>query len=567
MKKTKKLLTLDNLIEFCKKEKFYNFSSKDTGYQLAVQVPSVFEIFGAHDDNTLLFCNVKLFHIGPNRNKSSVTEHAAKKALPTIAYKPLLANFCEIDGEKDFTSHDMLWDEDGNIEYLERQIGCFTSDAPTIKYDQETGKKFVFARVAIPREYTDACDIIERKGGTKISVELLVNEMQYSVEDDVLELTDVVVSGATCLGRDPETGEPIEEGMEGAKLGVESFTAKQNSMFGEEYSKIVDLLSNINEKLGQLSYNKFEQKGVEGEMSHFEELLEKYGVSVEEITFEYDGLSDEELDIRFAELFDESESDGDGESEPAVDGEPEVEEPVVDEEPEEAEEPIVDESEIEIEPIVEDGSDEEDDESDDGIPGKKRDEFAVINFRISHEDTRYALQNLLNNQNTEYHYYVVNSVYDDFFYYEDWCSNDAFKQYYKTRKDVISFNGDPIPVYRDFVTAEERTELENMRKNYAALVEFKAQYDAAVLRAEKEKVFNDAAYVELAENEEFKALMEHMDEFSVEEIKVKADLIFAQYAKTQLNFAVATPAETHSVGINLNVKPTKKRAYARLFNE
>ena len=226
MSNVKKILTLDNLVNFCKNEKFYSFNAKDTGYQLAVQVPSKFEISSDYEDNTLLFCNVRLFHIGENRNKSSVTKEAATKSLSTIAYKPLLANFCEIDGVKDFTAHDMEIDEDGNVVYLEKQIGCFTADSPEIRYDEEEEKEFVFARVAIPREYTDACGIIERKNGTKVSVELLINEMSYSVEKQVLELNDIIVSGATCLGKNPETGEDVNEGMKGARLDIEDFSNK-----------------------------------------------------------------------------------------------------------------------------------------------------------------------------------------------------------------------------------------------------------------------------------------------------------------------------------------------------
>jgi len=44
-------------------------------------------------------------HTGKNRNGSNLTEEAAKNCLSSIAYKPLLADFCEIDGVEDFTSH------------------------------------------------------------------------------------------------------------------------------------------------------------------------------------------------------------------------------------------------------------------------------------------------------------------------------------------------------------------------------------------------------------------------------------------------------------------------------
>ena len=75
MSKIKKLLTLEDLVKFCKEQEFSNFSSKETGYQLSVQVPATFEVENAkYQDDTLLFGKVKLFHVGPNRNGSSVTK-------------------------------------------------------------------------------------------------------------------------------------------------------------------------------------------------------------------------------------------------------------------------------------------------------------------------------------------------------------------------------------------------------------------------------------------------------------------------------------------------------------
>ena len=40
----KKILTEDDLLKFCQEQKFAKFSSKDTGYQLALKVPTTFEI-------------------------------------------------------------------------------------------------------------------------------------------------------------------------------------------------------------------------------------------------------------------------------------------------------------------------------------------------------------------------------------------------------------------------------------------------------------------------------------------------------------------------------------------
>ncbi|MBO5627826.1 MAG: hypothetical protein J5965_01945, partial [Aeriscardovia sp.] len=47
----KKLLTLDDLVKFCEQHQFTKFSAKDSGYQLAVQVPTTFEVEDDSDDS------------------------------------------------------------------------------------------------------------------------------------------------------------------------------------------------------------------------------------------------------------------------------------------------------------------------------------------------------------------------------------------------------------------------------------------------------------------------------------------------------------------------------------
>lgn len=145
-----------------------------------MQIPAKFEKELESNDE-LLIAPVLAFHTGNNRNRSSVTEYAAKKAIKELAYKPVLANFCEIDGVRDFTSHDFEIDDDGNFIYYEKQVGCFTADKPYMEQDADHDDRMnVFAKIAIPKQYTDAADIIERKGGTDCSVELLVNDMSWN---------------------------------------------------------------------------------------------------------------------------------------------------------------------------------------------------------------------------------------------------------------------------------------------------------------------------------------------------------------------------------------------------
>ena len=568
MSKIKKLLTLEDLAKFCKEQNFSNFSSKDTGYQLSVQVPANFEVDGnTYQDNTLLFGKVKVFHIGPNRNGSSVTKNAAEKALSTIAYKPLLANFCEVDGVKDFTSHDMEFNDDGSVTYIEHQIGCFTADTPVIQYDETTEKEFVFAKVAIPREYTDACDIIERKNGTKVSVELLVNEMNYSAKDDILELTDIIVQGCTCLGTNPETGESVSEGMQGARLDIVDFSVNNNSIVeksnNELNSKMLEILEKLNDTISNFNIQNFNQEGGENAMNKFEELLNLYGLTAEDVAFEVEGLSDEDLEAKFVEVYGDAEEFKKKKKCS-----------------EENEDESADEDFAGCGKKKKKCSDEEDESEEEDFAGcgKKKKRCAVntenstVEFELSHDDIRMALYGLLESTWDENSYAWVCEVYDTYFIYQketygdDGYAYKYYKQGYSKNEDNVELSGDPVEVFSTFVTESEKTALDMIRSQYEELKAFKDQYDAAQTKAQKDEILESAEYAEIKDSEEFKALVADAKKYSVDELKVKADLIFAAAMKKKFNFE-AKP-EKKSVGINFNAEPDKKKqAYSGLFDD
>lgn len=91
-------------------------------------------------------------------------------------------------------------------------------------------------------------------------------------------------------------------------------------------------------------------------MNKFEELLKKYEKTVDDITFTYEGLSDEELEAAFAKAFN---------TDPA------------------------------------------------GDPAPTEPEKFVKSFELSHSDIRCALYNLLNAyEEADNDWYFINSVYD-----------------------------------------------------------------------------------------------------------------------------------------------------------
>lgn len=545
----KKLLTIDDLYSFyLEQNKTCKFSSEESGYQLSVQVPAYFEVSDEEDD-TLLFCTVKLMHSGENRNHSNVTDEALTKAAKGLAYKPILANFMEYTDEKtgetlkDFTSHDMVINDDGTATYLEKQVGCFTADEPYFEVEEETGHNFLYGICAIPREYTDTCSIIERKNGTKISVELAVNSMEFDASKKVLNLTDVVILGATLLGKDPKTLKDVGEGMKNARLDIADFSTKNNSIFADYKNQMIELQERL-EKLETACFNKdqnngqnnnTEEGGNNKDMDKFNELLSKYGKTAEDIDFEYEGLTDEELEAKFEEVFGEKKPEEDDNSDDnGSDGEPS------------------DEGE---------GSSDTEDDTDTGVKEdnacgggsgstkkKKKNaeepvEDMVRTFTVSHEDIRYALYNLLDTVSMDDNdWYCITSVFDDYFVYESWNGGKIFGQKYTKENDNVAFDGDRYELFREYITADEKAQLDDMRSNYSSVVEELNTYKSAEVFADKMTVFDDEAYADYLETDEFKALMsdESVNQYSKEELAEKADATLGKLVKKNKTFSFAS---------------------------
>lgn len=534
----KRIYSLEDLYNLISSNKVdYNFNSDKTGYQLSVQVPAQFEVMKENGDDSLLFCKVKLMHSGENRNHSNVTDNALTKASKTLAYKPILANFMEYTDEngetlKDFTSHDMELNEDGTTTYFEKQVGCFTSDDPYFEVEEDTGHNFLYGYCAIPVGYTDAASIIERKGGTKVSVELAVNELSYNVETHVLDLTDVVILGATCLGKNPTTLEDVGEGMKNARLDIVDFSIENNGVINRYDKDMFELRERL-EKLESICFNKNEKDnqekgGNENRMNMLEKLLTQYNKTIDDITFDYSELSDEELEAKFLEMF------SDDTDSTAIAGEGTGEDQ---------------NSSNDDNQAVSDGDGDNGsgttaiENSFDGDSNNGSDQtFEVLKreFSVSHEDIKYALYNLLSAiESDENDWYYITNVYDDYFVYENWDGNKIFGQKYSVKDDSVTFDGDRYILHKEYLTDSEYAELNDMRANYAAISEKLSKYEEAESIADKMTVFDDPAYANYLESDEFKNLMNNdiVKKFTKEELAEKADAALGRLVKTTKNFS------------------------------
>lgn len=552
-KNTKRLLFMEDLYDFYsnKYKRSTHFSAEKSGHQIFVQVPAEFEVDKNADykDESLLFCKVKLMHSGENRNHSSVTDEALKKASKTLAYKPVLANFMEYEDEetgetlKDFTSHDMELNDDGSVNYIEKQVGCFTSDKPFFEVEEETGHNFLYGYCAIPVDYTDAASIIERKNGTKISVELAVNEMEYSGKNKILELTDVVIMGATLLGKDPDTKKDIGEGMLNARLDIADFNAKNNSLFSDYDSTLIDLQERL-EKLESACFNnKNDISGKEETIEVEKEKFEEEVTETVEVT-ETEETTEEEVTVT------------ENESEETVD--------------ETSEETTENAEEDPVENTQDEATDTGVTENESVNPEKysvTMSDGSVKEFSLSLDEITMSLYNLVNQMYGEADnaYYGVTVYEDNTLIMSDYWNGKYYRQSFNRDGDNFSLVGDRVAVHSVWVTDEEDASLNEMRSNYSSVVEELNTYKSAEVFADKMTVFDDEAYSEYLDTDEFKALMSEnsVNKYSKEELSEKADATLGKLVKKNKTFSFAgeTPQKKHVSRVAFNAEKETEDTY------
>ena len=554
----KKLLTMDDLVQFCLENKFTTFSAKEYGCPLAVQVPTTFEIDDTSDNNHrgMMRLKFRILHDGKNRNGSYVSHNAAVKASNTIADRPIMAAIHQLDdGSWDFKSHEMEIIEnnegESEINYIEKQVGSFSSEKPFWEHDDELDKDYLCAYGYIAEEYTKAADIIRSKGWTKNSCELVIEEMAFNAKEKQLELNAFYLSASTLLGREDD-GTPIGEGMLGSRADIADFSIENNSMFSNE--KVIKLLSELNEKLDGLNIDNQNSKegGKDPVKKKFDEQTEeeiKDTPSMENFDDEPEnGDGEDGNDINY---YDDPENPDDDPSEDDPQDEPSGDAPSGDEPS--GDNPSGDN--VGDEDDADDGDDDDDDDDgdddtivtsdDDAVASKKKKKVdnslsvtidygeSSKTFSVSLQDKISALYQLVNDTYSEQDgVYYDCEIFDEdkYLIMSSWWSGDAYKQSYKVKKDVYSLVGDRVPVKAVWCTEDEQKALDNMRANYSAIESELASFKA---EPEKEAILAKECYAQIANVDAFVELSKRENHFSmsVDEVSAEADKILLEYAK------------------------------------
>lgn len=572
-----RLLTLGDLYDYFEKEgKDIVFSSLKTNTFFAVQIPGK-AIFEDTSTEGLTKCHIKAMHAGDNKNHIYFADDVMKNALPSFKTRPILGNIREVNGQLEFGGHDFYEETDpdtGEVKriYEERPIGVTSSiEEPYTEYDSEQDKYYVHVEGYLFDDYSDAKEIIKREGGiSDVSMEINIEQLSYNAAKHTMEVQQFRNTGITVLGKD-DSGEEIDPAMVGANITLADFEVdeKSSAYFNAVDSKrFVEAVDKLEKLVATFSNTKSEGKEVnESDMNKFEELLAKYGKTAEDITFEYAELSDEELEAKFAELFDEGAGDGGDDSagdDTADDNNAGGDDDSSDDNTDEGSDDGADDN---APMLGASGGDDSDDGTSDDVSSKKK-IYSITDpsgktFSISLNDKIGAISQLVNTTYAEEdNDYYFCTVYDDSVVMESWCTGKLFKQSYSEENGNYSLTGERVEVFTEYLTAEELNTLKIMRGEYAELKEYKESNEAAKFAAAREEIIAKFSEV-LNGNNEFEELKN--SEFSAEELELRCNALVG--AQQMATFSTTEEKKPHKVLFDFNGTGEEKKPYGGLFDE
>lgn len=500
-----------------------------------VKTDSLFSVDKSFEDDRFMRVRIAAMHSGINRNNSRFSTETIQSAKDTFANIPILADVQEYedeDGNKhlDYSGHSMHVEDDIFKEgecrmiYDEKVVGIVPeTNNFEIVYDEETGNDYVYVDALLYREYGNyVCDILEsRDNKTDVSMEISCDEISYSAKDKCLDVNKMTACAITLLG------DHVTPGM--AKAHAEVFSISEDDRQTQLIKIMQELTNALDNYTAAYAAKNNITEGGNSKVGKFEELLKQYEKTVEDITFEYDGLSDEELVEAFANAFEEKKTIDDTTPDVSTTPEDEISTPTPEPESTDPEpEPEV-ETESEPDPTPEVEAEPEVETS----LNSAMFTLGAKTYAVSLSDIMYALSELVNDTYSDEGTYYGVEVYSDDSYVimVDYMTGKAYKQSYKCKKkSSYSLTGDRVPVKAIYVTEDEERELDKIRSTYSSVVEelekFKAEPD-------KLEILESKDYHFVAGADEFISLKEQKNHFdlSVAEVKEKADAILLEYVK------------------------------------
>lgn len=480
-----------------------------------------YEIDDNFDSEKFIKMRLRVQHDGINPNKSNFELSDIEKAQDSIKNIPILANVTiDENGDYQFGGHDMeiTESEDGKeqLTYKETPIGV-VPESCNYSIDKFNGKNYVFCDAYIWKGYSNRSqDIIEREKDIKLSMEIWVDSYSYDAKQKVYNITDYRYTGITFLNKDYGTG------MEHALATTGTFSEESNK------DKFIIMMQELKETLE--SYNTNQEKGGSKKVNEKQELIEKYGLTIESLDFSIEELSLEELENKLKEFTSNANDVGDPENTNSDE--------------------------------TFEGNNEENHEP----------EKFIKSFELSHSDIRYALYQLLAPVEAEDNeWYFIDQVFDDKFEYMNWDGNKIYRQNYIKDGDSVSFESDRIEVFQVRLTKAEKDALDQLQGNYSELeteVNTLRDYKQTIETEQRNEAEKElySQFPHLEDNEEFKKLKENASNFTLEQLEKEIAYIAlkvdGKFSKKQEGNA------TIKVGVNFSKKDNKgDSCYGDLFDK
>lgn len=193
-----------------------------------LKLAATYTVDDSYDSDKFLKLRIRVMHDGANVNGSRFAVESMRDAEESIKNVPILANVVfDADGKPDFGAHDRvvvkdaLNDSQYRIIYKEAPVGVIP-EQNNYAIEEFDDRNYVYVDGYIWRGYSNyAADLLEENGGTDISMEIEVDECEFSEEDKVLDITKWRYTGITLLGK------KYKPGMAKAAAKTSKFTASE----------------------------------------------------------------------------------------------------------------------------------------------------------------------------------------------------------------------------------------------------------------------------------------------------------------------------------------------------
>lgn len=438
------------------------------------------------------FTRVKIwaFASGANRNYSYVSKDELNKAMSSLDYLPVVGHLIE-DTDEDgnvtykLGGHDYIVTDDLEVKMITVPYGVVIDGTAKWETVEEYGETVEYITVEAYLWTSRWPELKEAIASDEVwfneSAELTYENYRPWTENPIFtELLGVNFSALCLLNRSEKPEENVEPCFISARVEPLSNFSLQSSVFSQ-------MMGEMKDQLTQLFEYKEHQKGgkVLGQQEK-KEIFEKFGLDMDSVDFEInEDMSAEELTEALEAYVASNEQTPD-------------------------------------ENFDADQNTDSGEQTDDG-EGQESGEQQV-QFSLMNQEKRKKICDSISNMNSwkenedgswDEVYCYVNDFDDEFVYFtkchytNEGCDEKNMKIAYSIVEDEVQLAGDAVEVFVKWLTADEVAKIEEDKKEFDALVEFKrnaerAAYDARV--SELLDQFND-----VSSEEGFSAIKNEME--------------------------------------------------------